>query len=768
MPSGTKLIERYILRAVTPYLLLSLVLLTAILFAQQASRFAEILMGTRVPLRTVGELAVSVLPNVLSFTLPMALISGILIGFSRMGSDSELTAMRAAGVGTLRMLWPALLIGLLLALASLYVNLKMAPESARLLRRIGERTIFYKLDSPVEPRAFNTDIPRKVIYVRDGDKTEGKWGRVFLYAEQKDGSTSIVTARSGRIDAAGDQSELVMSDAVKITLPGHSTEGQPSYVTERLDQLRVALDTGRKSIMESLHRSETETKPNEMEWGELSAYADTKSGVERREALTLLHKRLAMSFAPLLFAFVGATLGLRVRKGGRAIGVLLSVLVILAYYLITLAGEQMARAGTIAPFIGAWLASAATLGYGIVLLLRDRVGLLGRIRSVWEGSGETAATRASRKSSIQSAKTRLSNFPSLLDLDILRSTTSTFALAFAFLVAIFLLFTVFELWRLIVAKGIGFWTVGEYLLFLLPLATVQLLPASVLIAVLAAYALKSRRSEAIAWWASGQSIYRLMLPGLIFAAILGGFLWVIQEQIMPQANIRQDTLRTQIRGEVSRATASFDKQWLASAESGRIYSYEYEQPGRLKNPVVYEFDGEGIHLQRIIKGQEADWPSPGRLIVHQAESLGFGASGVQRETLELAELDGVEPIEVFRPVADKPSHLTAAALRDYITTISRQGGDVAPLSVALQKKYADPFSPLVIAMTGIPLALAFGRKSAILALCLAIGLGLLFWAASGGFRQMGEYGLLPPVVAAWSPIVIFAAIGVFLLARSNT
>jgi lipopolysaccharide export system permease protein len=73
-----------------------------------------------------------------------------------------------------------------------------------------------------------------------------------------------------------------------------------------------------------------------------------------------------------------------------------------------------------------------------------------------------------------------------------------------------------------------------------------------------------------------------------------------------------------------------------------------------------------------------------------------------------------------------------------------------------------------MALIGMPLALSFGRKNTIIALCLAIVLGLLFWAATGGFQQMGEYGLLPPIVAAWSPLIIFAAVGLYLLFRART
>ena len=775
MRINSRLIERYIIGAVVPYLLLSLLLLTAILFTQQAGRFGELLMGANVPPGMVFDLALSLLPNVLVFTLPMALLTGILIGFSRLGSDSELVAMRAAGVGTWQQLWPVLSVGALLTGAALYVNLEMAPGAARSLRRVGARAALYKLDSPVEPRSFSvigaqsegrSDSPVYVIYVRDGDRDSGQWGRVFLHTEMKDGSVKIVTARSGRIDSAGEQSELVLSDVVLTTLPKVNDWGRGQYATEHLEQWRIVLETGRKRLLESIRRDELEAGPNEMGLRALAAYASAKGGAEGREAWTLLHKRLSLSLSPLLFAFLGAALGMSVRKGGRGMGVLLSVLVMLLYYLLMLAGEQMARAGTVPPFLGAWLSSFVTVGCGFLLLAR-RWSLLGRMRDAWrKGREQPSARRRSRREDPGDA--RWLGFPGLLDMSVLRAIALNFTVAFASLILIFLVFTLFELWRFIIMRGVGVRTVGEYLLFLLPLVSVQLLPASILLAVLATYALMARRKEAIAWWAGGQSAYRLMLPGLVFTVAVAGCFWLIQERVMPPANLRQDALRSQIRGGVTRATVDFDRQWLASAETGRLYSYQYEEPDSLKNLVVYEFDSDRIHLQKIVAGRSADWASAstGRAELHDAVSLGLAGEGWGGQG-EMG-LSQVEPPEVFKPAVDKPSHLSASALSNYIKTVKRRGGSEPPYEVALQKKYAGPFGVMVMALIGVPLALSFGQKSTIMALCFAVVLGLGFWAVSGGFQQMGEYGLLPPLVAAWSPVLVFAATGLYLLFRTRT
>jgi LPS export ABC transporter permease LptG len=364
---------------------------------------------------------------------------------------------------------------------------------------------------------------------------------------------------------------------------------------------------------------------------------------------------------------------------------------------------------------------------------------------------------------------RLLNFPSLMDIDVLRTIIVSFTVAFVTLIAIFLVFTLFELWRFIAIRGVGFGTVGEYLLFLLPLVSVQLLPASVLIAMLTTYALIARRNEAVAWWAGGQSVYRLILPGLVFAIGVSGCLWAVQERLMPQANARQDSLRAQIRGGVSQATVGLDRQWLASAETERLYSYEYEESGTLKNPVVYVFDPDGVHLQKIVAGQSAQWSGGSRQVELQGVvALNLQGAEAGWKSREREGLDTAESPEVFKPATDKPSHLSAGALSDYIKTAKKRGGSTITFEVALQKKYTGAFGVMVMALIGMPLALSYGRKSAIIALCLAIALGLVFWAASGGFQQMGEYGLLSPIVAVWSPIIIFAAIGLYLLARART
>src|SRR3984893_10303475 len=123
MLPGKKLIARYVIAAALPYVLLSAALLTAILLAQQSGRFAELALYTQLPLSLLGQIELALIPNVLVFTLPMAVLAGIIVGYAVMGSEIEIVAMRAAGIGTWSLLWPALLLGLTVAGAAFYINM---------------------------------------------------------------------------------------------------------------------------------------------------------------------------------------------------------------------------------------------------------------------------------------------------------------------------------------------------------------------------------------------------------------------------------------------------------------------------------------------------------------------------------------------------------------------------------------------------------------------------------------------------------------------
>lgn len=762
------LVERYVAGAILPYLGLSAALLTAALLAQQTTRFAEIVGTARAPLRLTVEVLVNLLPNILVFTIPTATLVGTVIGFSRLSGDSELIAMRAAGVSTHRVIAPTILLGVLLSLLAFQVSFNVAPEAARDLRRIALEAALSKLESPVEPRTFYTEMPGKIVFVREGEQESGQWGRVFIHWQEQDGKVRLVTARSGRIDSSGEQTELVLSDAEVITLPalerGAEFDGR-QITSEKSSMLRMKderLDAGRKALVRQLN--DRKLLPEEMGWRELNESVRTADDTQKRQDLLVaLHRRTALCLAPLIFSIFGGAVGLRARRGGRGVGMLLSIITLIVYYLLTIGGGHLGRAGVIPPAFGVWLANGVVFAFGILLLLGGET---------ISGANLKAASGArvvlAREGESASGKARL-NW-GLMDRHVLRSLGWSFAGAFVLLVSVFLIFTLFDLLRFLAAQKTSAELMARYLLYILPFASVAMAPMSLLVATLVTYALMARRSEAVAWWASGRSVYRLIVPGVIFASAVCAGLWLVQEEVLPQANRVQNSLRAQIRGGGAQLNAPSGRQWLATPDLLRFYNYYYD-PAReaLVDPVAFEFDGGGVHLRRIILGERGQWAGDrqdglqisGATLVRKAEG------GV--EVSDAGRVDLTEPIGVFKPTLNSPAESDFKQLSDDLKRLRGRGDPSVPLiAVARERKRSDPFSPLILSLIGMPLAFAFGRRNAIAALCAAVVIGVAFWAATSGFYYLGMRSFLPAVVAAWTPPMIFAAIGVYLLTRVRT
>jgi lipopolysaccharide export system permease protein len=146
-------------------------------------------------------------------------------------------------------------------------------------------------------------------------------------------------------------------------------------------------------------------------------------------------------------------------------------------------------------------------------------------------------------------------------------------LTLGFLTTVFLIFTAFELWKFAGTIDGGITLLVKYLFFLLPFVYIQLAPSAAMIATLATYVIKSRQNEIVTWTSAGMSVYRLLLPCLVFMFLLGVFNWQVQEQVAASSNQRQDELRTQIRSRGTLVTKS-GKFWVANDR--RIHSFEMD------------------------------------------------------------------------------------------------------------------------------------------------------------------------------------------------
>jgi len=206
-----RLLTRYILREVSSHAVLGGVLFTFVLFMRDLSKILELVVRDSAGVSDVIRIILYTLPNAFTVTIPMAILVGILLGLSRLAADSEITAMRASGMGALefvRVVSIVSTVGLALGLVN---SIVLAPRAASSLLALQDSLKSSQASFEVQPRVFYEDFRNYVLYVQDVRPAAGTalWQHVFLADLSQPGSPQITTA----------QDAVVVSEPVEKTAP---------------------------------------------------------------------------------------------------------------------------------------------------------------------------------------------------------------------------------------------------------------------------------------------------------------------------------------------------------------------------------------------------------------------------------------------------------------------------------------------------------------------------------------------------------------------
>ncbi|MGC2505564.1 MAG: LptF/LptG family permease, partial [Candidatus Acidiferrales bacterium] len=532
------------------------------------------------------------------------------------------------------------------------------------------------------------------------------------------------------------------------------------------------------------------------------------NGPNWRESRIEFQRRIAVPAACLIFALLGVPIGVRPRRGGRAAGLILALVLIGGYYFIFVYGIHMAELGRVSPWLGVWAADVVTAVVGVFFLsrienIRKPNPIVAWVETLWlkrTGKTETAngngrpvsmapaigaaAPVSNGPIAVASLKTAAlihgeerptstMAFPMLIDVYLFEQFSYYLLVLLAGFVLIFDAFTLFDLLGDITRNHIGLLTVLNYFRYLVPLMVYQLAPLATLVATLVTLAILAKNNEVIALKASGISMYRLVLPLLLCSTLVAGGMFLLDDTFLPYANQRQDALRDRIKGKPAQTYLQPARQWIFG-EHSKIYNYElFDSDRQLFGGLnVFELDPATFQIRRRIYAARATWePSESVWVLTGGWVRDFDGDGhVTRydpfTATSLPEL--TEPPSYFRREVRQYYQMNWRQLGEYIASLRQAGFDTARLSVQWQKKFAFPLIAAIIVFLSAPFAFLTGTRGAIGGLAVAVGIGVVYWATSALFEAMGSVGQLPPLLAGWAPDAIFGFLGVYFFLRMPT
>lgn len=778
-----RILTRYILGEILSHTLIGCALFTFILFMPNLGQILEIVVRNSSPLTSVMEIFLFMLPNTFKVTIPMAVLVGILLGLSRLAADSEIIAMRASGLGIGYFVRVASIVAIGGTLLGLVNSLFVAPRANQAILEMQQALETSQASYQIQPRVFYEDFHNFVLYVQDVRAGTGaaNWRQVFM-ADVSDPTTPLITTAASATVANDSTSMLLMR--LRDGARHETVAGQPQQYnisTFTTTDMPLVL-----SAQSDVHLGRLDSAIYALP---MAALESRIHGPDPRRYLLELHTRFSYPVACLVLMLVGVPLGVISRRGGKSSGFVFTLLLVILYYVLSYTGIALGRQNKLPAFLAVWLANILFAAAGAFLLWQMATG--GRLLSAisrWTSRLPNLRLKARQNGpklsglldKLQPRSLRRNGrgaFPRILDEYVVREFLGMFFLVLAGFVLLMLVFTFFELIGDILRNHIPLTTVGEYLVNLTPSMLYQISPLAVLIAVLVTFGVFNRNSEVIAMKATGISLYRLVIPVVSISAILAVSLFLFDQYYLPQANRRQEALRSTIKGRPPQTFLHPEQKWIFGQprpnEPGRIFYYQFFDPdtNEFANLSVFEFDPSSFAISRRIFASRAHWnPKAGSWAFEKGWSRDFqGASQTRFQEFNYTSFVEIhEDPSYFKKESLQSQEMNFGQLDRYIRDLRQSGFDTMRLRVALWHKLAYPMIAIVMAVLAIPFALSMGRRGSLTGVAIAIAVALAYFVVDNLFGAMGNVNYLPAALAAWSPDVLFGLTGGYLLLRTPT
>jgi lipopolysaccharide export system permease protein len=383
-----KILDRYIARELIGPFIFGVAAFTLIFISGQYLFKLTGFVAKGAPLSEVATLLALRMVPLAIVTFPMATLLATLLSFGRLSGDMEVIAMMAGGVSFVRIAIPAFIMGLLVSMFGLFANEELVPPAGRAVKRTEAR-----IAQALSAQGADVAAPTK--------------GRSFVIQDYQGGQLERLVAAGGfdfaqrRLDQItylqyggkpGQRYVVLMVEAEQAywdpkkkdrwIFKNGFTRGFERDLTpggtRAPDQYRgnISFETQVFQLNKTPRQIVAEGKDaEEMNYRELRRYitllAEQGASLKTlRELEVDLHNKLAIPFTSMVFALIGTPLGLRRLRGGAAVGLGVSILIIFCYYVLWHGMSVLGENGQIPPAVASWIANIVGLGVGGVLVVR--------------------------------------------------------------------------------------------------------------------------------------------------------------------------------------------------------------------------------------------------------------------------------------------------------------------------------------------------------------------------------------------------------------
>lgn len=350
-----KIIHKSILKELILTFILSLASLNFILMTEKLLRLSRFLSGVGTSILDLAKLILFLQPQLFLLTIPMAFLLATLLVYGRLNVDNELIILKMSGMDFKGISVPVVALGTLCFVLNIAVSFYVGPKSGVRLRNEISEIVRTRTPLAIDEGRFNTSFKDTVIFVRE-KPSENTIRDIFVYDARNKSEPKVLLAKEGTISMQGGSDiNFLFKDGYLNMVDGDSTT---ELFFQRYNMIL-------KLVTEAPSRKVGDLTPFEI-------VDRLKAGEKNPKPLYLeLHRRLSLPFLCIVLIFFGPSLSLLAGKTGKLGGLTIGLSVFTIYYMILVYGENLARAGKVPHYVGAWIPTVILAIFALALFRKE-------------------------------------------------------------------------------------------------------------------------------------------------------------------------------------------------------------------------------------------------------------------------------------------------------------------------------------------------------------------------------------------------------------
>jgi lipopolysaccharide export system permease protein len=342
--------DRYIARLIAVPLIATLLLSAMLLLLDKMLRLFDFVVQQGGPVSVVWEMLANTIPEYMSLGIPIGLMLGTLLAFRRLALSSELDVLRALGVSYARLLKMPYIYALGLSIVNLAIVGFVQPYSHYAYEGLRYELRSGALGASIKVGEFTKLSKRETIRIEQSKDGGRELSGIFVHAEGDRGKTYAVTAEHGAFYATDDPDTIIFR-----LHNGTLVQDAPAFKTPRVlsftsHDLPIALPKIETFRHRGGGKNEELTVPELVRTGH-SAQA---SPVVRAQSRAEFHFRMVEVAIMLLLPLLAVALAVPPKRSSSALGVFLSIVMIVTYHKVNQYAEAVAALGKVNPVFALW------------------------------------------------------------------------------------------------------------------------------------------------------------------------------------------------------------------------------------------------------------------------------------------------------------------------------------------------------------------------------------------------------------------------------